>query len=178
VRKIIRRAVRDGYELGLTEPVLNELTGLVDRAHGGAYPELVENRKQIQALTLQEERGFRQIYTQGVARFEEWFEAATDGRHGDPAAGRGSRSRSAVSCRSSRASGEAVFELHDTHGFPADISRALVYDHGFAIDEEALEAADGAQRERARQSSQLSGDVFAGGFVSELKAKKVPPTQF
>jgi alanyl-tRNA synthetase len=178
LRKILRRACRSAYELGLTEPVLNELTGLVIEHMGEAYPELVENRKQIQALTLQEERGFRQIYTQGVARFEEWFEAATDGRHGDPAGWPRLEVEERGELPILPGSGEAVFELHDTHGFPADISRALVYDHGFAIDEEALEAAMEAQRERARQSSQLSGDVFAGGFVSELKAKKVPPTQF
>ncbi|PIE22478.1 MAG: alanine--tRNA ligase [Planctomycetota bacterium] len=178
LRKILRRACRSGYELGLEQPFLHELTGLVGQQMGEAYGELLEHRKQIAALTLQEEKGFRQIYTAGVARFEAWFEQATK----QSEQGQSDWPRVEVEERGSLpmipGSGTAVFELHDTFGFPADISRSLLYDRGFAIDEEGFEGAMEAQRRRARDHSQLSGEVFAGGFVSELKAAKLPVTEF
>ena len=74
LRKILRRACRSGYELGLEEPFLHELTGLVTEQMGDAYGELVEHASRSPRSDAAGGRGFRQIYTAGSSRFEAWFE--------------------------------------------------------------------------------------------------------
>ncbi len=173
VRKILRRACRDGYELGIDQPFLHELAGVVIEHMRGAYPELVDAHKQIAALLVQEEQAFRQIYVRGAERFESWFQ-----RLGarDSWATLDVEERGALPVPPE--SGTVAFELHDTFGFPADITRQLLLDRGLAMNDAEFETAMEAQRERARAGSSLSGDVFADSITTRLNARKVPATTF
>ncbi|HMQ21876.1 MAG TPA: alanine--tRNA ligase, partial [Planctomycetota bacterium] len=173
VRKILRRACRDGYELGLSEPFLAEVCGIVCDTMRGAYPALEDSRKQVQALVLQEERAFRAIYTRGIDRFEQWF-ATLEAPSAYPKVEVEERGALALPPNS----GAVAFELHDTFGFPVDITRALLLDRDFALDEAGFEAAMEQQRDRARKGSALSGDVFADNALTRLKARKVVGTRF
>ena len=173
VRKILRRACRDSYGLGLNDPFLHGLAAVVGEVMGEAYPELIASEKQIKALVHSEELAFRQIYVQGMERFDVWFTDLGDPkgwpRQDVPEGGR---------LPVPPASGSMAFELHDTFGFPVDITRQLLLDHGYALDEPAFAKAMEAQRHRARESSQIENEVFALGFVHELKERAVAATEF
>ncbi|MAE77959.1 MAG: alanine--tRNA ligase, partial [Planctomycetes bacterium] len=173
VRKIVRRACRDGYEVGLTEPFLSEVAGLVVARMGGQYPNLGDAQRQIEALLMQEEQAFRQIYVHGEERFRKWFDAL-----GDPSAWASTEIEERGTLPVPPDSGAVAFELHDTFGFPVDITRAMLLDEGYALEETGFHRAMEAQRTRAREGSALSGDVFADSIVTLLKERGVPTSSF
>ncbi|MFQ5504300.1 MAG: alanine--tRNA ligase, partial [Planctomycetota bacterium] len=173
VRKILRRACRDGYELGLEDPFLHGLSSVVVEHMGAVYPELVTAQKQVKALVHTEETGFRQIYTQGIERFRSWC--------GDLGGRKKWRTREVEEHGTlpvPPGSGEVAFELHDTYGFPVDITRQLLLDRGLALDQDAFDREMQVQRERARSSSALAGEVFVEGLVTRLKQRSVAETEF
>ena len=152
VRKIVRRAVRDGIELGLAQPFLAELLPAVQQAMAAAYPELTAHQGTIQSLVQGEEERFRETYRFGIARLE-----------GALAEQRAAAARVFP--------GALAFELHDTYGFPSDITEVIVREHGLEFDQAGFERAMEEQRERARGASALSGKVFA----DSLRGAVPPP---
>ena len=160
VRKILRRAVRDGIELGLEQAFLADLLPAVQSVMADAYPELVEQAATIQALVQGEEERFRDVYRHGIARLES---AVAEVRH----------QRGATVFP-----GATAFELHDTYGFPVDITEVVVREHGLELDHAGFEQAMAEQRERARAGSEISGDVFAESVASRLRGRGIAPTEF
>ncbi len=160
VRKILRRAARDGWELGIKGSFLFEMVDVVCEVMGSAYPELPEHADQTKALIKSEEESFAGVYRQGMARLVDFLNAATAGE--GVLAG----------------SGDFAFQLHDTFGFPVDISRQVLADRGWQLDEDGFETAMSAQRERARAASVTSDAVFAGTAAMALNEKGVPGTEF
>ncbi|HEX9792870.1 MAG TPA: alanine--tRNA ligase [Planctomycetota bacterium] len=158
VRKILRRAVRDGIELGIESPFLVDLLPAVLEVMGAAFPELAEQRGTIEALAQGEEERFREVYRRGIVRLEAELAQAGGARGIFP--------------------GEVVFELHDTYGFPADIAEVIVREHGFEYDAAGFERAMNEQRDRARSGSAISGDVFAKSLEVRLRELGAAPTKF
>ncbi len=175
LRKILRRACRDGYELGLTDPFLHGLAGVVVEVMGAAYPELQRSITQIKNLVHQEERSFRGIYSQGAEKLRTWIQDLdTTGRSSWPLREVEERGDLPVP----PGSGEIAFELHDTFGFPVDVSGVMLLDEGYALDEDTFKKSMEAQRKRAREGSEIVGELFVEGFVHKLKEKELPATQF
>jgi alanyl-tRNA synthetase len=183
VRKILRRAARDGIELGIEEPFLSSLADVVVSSMGEAWPELKDAKTQIEVLLEQEEKGFRHIYNSGAERIRSWLS-------GLPSS---SELKTSEELRRSfkeiqdedrgtlfvpEDSGAIAFELHDTFGFPVDITRQMLLDQGYCLDERSFEDRMDAQRARAREGSNLKGEVFIEGFVTQVKERGLPPTQF
>lgn len=159
VRKILRRAVRDGLELGIELPFLAGLLPAVQESMGQAYPELAAQKDTIQALVEGEETRFREVYERGIHLLESGMEAQRKA---------GSRVYP----------GADAFELHDTHGFPFDTSSVILREHGFEIDQAGFDAAMAAQKDRARSGSEISGEVFAQSLASRLQAASLEATSF
>src|SRR5262249_55686597 len=106
LRRIFRRAVRHGKRLGIEEPFMHLVCGVVIDQMGDVYPELVERRRLIEQLTLEEEIRFRRTLDRGLGLLEEEFERmATTGEREVP--------------------GAKVFQLYDTFGFPADLTAVV-----------------------------------------------------
>ena len=162
IRKIVRRAVRDGYDLGITEPFLCDMVDVVGATMGDAYPEVRAHAGQCRTILRAEEQSFVSVYKQGNARLDEFLADHIK------ASGKGVLA----------GSGEFAFELHDTFGFPVDITRAVMADRGMALDEPAFEAAMEAQRTRARAAMTISGAVFAESPAAVLRKLGVPGTEF
>jgi len=159
VRKILRRAVRDGLELGIGGSFLADLLPAVQESMGEAYPELLAQQDTIRALVDGEEGRFREVYARGIDRLETDMEA-------QKAAG------------ISIFPGELAFELHDTYGFPLDTSSVILKENGFDLDQAAFDAAMEAQKQRARSGSEISGEVFTQSLSSRLQAESIEPTNF
>jgi alanyl-tRNA synthetase len=159
VRKILRRAARDGYELGLHEPFLFAMVDLVGRTMGDQYPEVREHGAQCRAVIKGEEENFLVVYRQGMARLDEFLRTAKPAK---PTAG----------------SGAFAFQLHDTYGFPVDITQKVMEERGHRLDEQGFEAAMEEQRQRARASMATADAVFTASVAVKLRDAGVPPTTF
>ncbi|MBM4060724.1 MAG: alanine--tRNA ligase [Planctomycetes bacterium] len=153
VRKILRRAARDGYELGLQRPFLFEMVDGVGGLMGDPYPELRSHAVQCRAVIKGEEENFLTVYRQGMARLDEFLAAAVRPAAGLPTPG----------------SGEFAFQLHDTYGFPVDITQKVMEDRGHRLDEPGFAAAMAAQRQRARASMATADAVFSASVAVKLR---------
>ena len=141
LRRIIRRAVQQGVSIGIDEPFVAKLTDGVVDLMGGAYPQLAEAQPEIRRVVRDEEQRFRRTLTQGMGILQEALRRARDAGTELPA--------------------EVAFELHDTYGFPFDLTREMAGELGMSVDEERFEHLMEEQRERAR-AAQKAGAFDAG----------------
>ena len=142
LRKIMRRAMRHGKKLGLTEPFLHDLAEVVIERMAPAYPELVANRDAIVSVIRQEEAQFDKVLTDGLPRLEAALAAAEAG--------------------SRRLAGGEAFRLWDTFGVPFDFVEDLAGSRGVAVDREGFDRAMTDQRARARAGSHFGAGPADG----------------
>ena len=148
LRKIMRRAMRHGKKLGLTEPFLHELTGTVIAEMSGAYPELDDSREVIASVVRREEAQFDRVLREGLPHLEEALA--------------GAESMQRV------LDGRSAFRLYDTFGVPRDFIEDMAQSRSVAFDEKGFEAAIEEQRTRARAGAtfgrdQAHVDIVSGG---------------
>ncbi|HKE44393.1 MAG TPA: alanine--tRNA ligase [Steroidobacteraceae bacterium] len=143
LRRIIRRAIRHGYQLGIREPFFFKLVAPLEREMGAAYPELTRGRQHVERVLEQEELRFAETLATGMGLLEEAI--------------RGARNKTIP--------GEAVFKLYDTYGFPVDLTADMARERGLTIDQAGFETAMAAQRERARAASKFGVDLRGGVTV-------------
>jgi alanyl-tRNA synthetase len=131
LRRIMRRAIQQGRALELDGGFLAQYAERVTELMGGEYPELYEQRDAIRKWLDSEEESFGRTLEQGMRLLQELIERArAEGAEGIAA--------------------QDAFRLHDTYGFPIDLTLELVAEHGMGVDEEGFEALMDEQRERAR----------------------------
>ncbi len=134
LRKIMRRAMRHGKKLGITQPFMHELADRVVTEMGDAYPELKANRDSVVSVIRSEEERFDAVLTTGLGRLEQVLERAA------------ASERKVVP-------GDEMFRLYDSLGLPLDFIEDLASERQLAVDRAGYEAAMEAQRERARAGS-------------------------
>lgn len=132
-RRIIRRAIRHGYQLGQRDPFFHRLVAPLVAEMGDAYPTLAAKQEQIARVLLTEEERFADTLELGLRMFDDILTEAHDGR----------------------IPGEAVFKLYDTYGFPADLTADIARERGLSLDMDSFEAEMAKQRARARAASQF-----------------------
>ena len=144
LRRIIRRAVQHGGRIGLEPPFLPALAEIVIEQMGDVYSELTAHRREIADVLAAEEERFSRTLARGQALFEEAAEAAA-------------------------ISGETAFKLHDTYGFPIELTGELARERGLAVDEDEFNRLMGEQRARSRAAASFDVDVrIAGETKSEF----------
>ena len=141
LRRVIRRAVQQARGIGLND--FWRMSNLVTEQMAYWYPELEENRDRIAETIRAEEERFSQTLERGMGLFEE---VAAGGA----------------------ISGEDAFRLHDTYGFPLELTRELALERGLAVDEEEFTRLMAEQRERSRSAAAFEGEIRVSG----------PPTEF
>jgi alanyl-tRNA synthetase len=168
LRRIMRRAMRHGRLLGLTEPFLWDVTGTVVDLMGGVYPELVEHRGRVADVTRLEEERFAETLDRGLERIE----AEVEGSGAWPAADGTAR----------RVPGKVLFTLYDTYGFPVDLAQEVLQERGFALPPEThaeYETEMEAQRERARASATFgAGGGDEAASVYQALSGELPRAEF
>ncbi len=142
LRRVLRRAVRYGRELGLTEPFLTKTASVVIEGMQKQYPELVEKRDFLLRVIDREEQRFRETLDAALGRLDVLFGEL------------GVEKKTVVP-------GDEAFKLYDTFGLPLDIAKDVAREHGFTVDEDGFQAALLAQRQRARSSAKFGLDVSA-----------------
>jgi alanyl-tRNA synthetase len=154
LRRIMRRAMRHGRMLGLTEPFLWDMTRGVVELMGDAYPEIREAQARVAETVRQEEERFAETLDLGMAKIREYLEAH-----------QAEQNRSHAGDARPIVDGRFLFTLYDTHGFPFDLAQEVLQDAGFTVTPETQQTFDAemeAQRERAR-----AGASFGAGDSGE-----------
>jgi alanyl-tRNA synthetase len=140
LRRIIRRAIRHGYQLGQTGPFFHTLVGALVAEMGAAYPELVKGADHVGRVLAQEEARFAETIATGMTMLESAIAALPAGA-------------------TRTIPGDTVFKLYDTYGFPVDLTADVARERGVAVDEAGFETAMQAQRERARAASRFGVEL-------------------
>lgn len=156
MRRILRRAVRFGRALGISQPFTAGLVSVVGQIMQDAYPEILARGEEIGQILETEEVRFMETLEAGSARAREFIEEAK------------ARGEKVLS-------GERAFVLYDTFGFPIDLTRDMAREAGMTVDEKGFEDALERQRERARASRKA--EIEEMERLAEL-LKDVPATRF
>lgn len=142
LRRIMRRAIRHGHQLGLRDDFFYKLVAPLVTEMGDAYPELTSAQSQVEKIIRQEEQRFAETLDHGMKVLEESI-ASMDGEI---------------------ISGETAFKLYDTYGFPLDLTADIARERMLKIDTSGFEAAMELQRDRARKASNF-GSVENNALV-------------
>ena len=157
LRRVIRRAARLSRNAQMEPPFLGRFAERVIEMMGGAYPELADRRDTIMRIVNAEEERFNRTLDQGLLLLEQEMERARDsGTEALP--------------------GTTAFLLHDTYGFPVEVTRELVEEQGLSLDLDGFETAMEEQRARAR-GSQKGGGQSEDAMVSFARGAGAP-TEF
>lgn len=151
LRRFLRRAVMFGRRLDIDKPFLHRVVPVVTRTMSGGYPELLDRQEFVTNVVRAEEDRFMATLEQGSALLARTLEEL--------------KSRGATVIP-----GERVFELHDTYGFPKDLTAEVARDQGFSIDEPGFAAAMAQQRERSR-ASWVAVEETARGAYADLAGR-------
>ena len=140
LRRIIRRALRHGNKLGCEEAFFNELVPALVAEMGEAYPELTEKAEQVQRVLLAEEEQFAKTLDTGMAVLE----SAIKDLNG-----------------ATQLPGELVFKLHDTYGFPTDLTNDIARERQLTLDMHGFEQCMAEQRKLSQSASKFGLDYSA-----------------
>jgi len=132
LRRITRRAIRHGYKLGARTPFFHKLVSALTLEMGDAYPELRANEKRITEVLKTEEERFFQTIANGMEILE-----------------------AALASGTKQIDGETAFKLHDTYGFPVDLTADVCRERDVTVDEAGFDAAMNRQREQARAAGKF-----------------------
>jgi alanyl-tRNA synthetase len=145
LRRVVRRAVRFAYLLGVERPVLPTMVGHTVEVMGDVYPVVRTQQDLVTEIIAREEHAFRRTLAAGSQMLDAQLEDLPEGGTLD---------------------GEVVFQLHDTYGFPFEVTQEIADLRGFGVDVAGFEAAMERQRERARAARKGAG-VATGADVDE-----------
>ena len=148
LRRIIRRAVRHAWVLGVDEVVMPRLVEIVVDVMGDHYSDLAANRQFIADVVAREEERFRTTLAAGLRILDE----------------------ATAELDSTVLDGEVAFLLHDTHGFPVEVTEEILAERGLSLDRDGFEAAMETQRARAR-AGRAGGPTFADERYREILAQ-------
>lgn len=157
LRRLLRRAARHGKLLGINEPFLYKVCDTVIHESGGAYPALIEKQEYIRKVIQVEEERFDATVDAGLSILHDMIEKAKNA---------GSKELPAAD----------AFKLHDTYGFPIDLTIEILEEQGMSTDRDGFDALIQEQKERSREDRKRMGDL---GWASEdLGLDKSLKTEF
>jgi alanyl-tRNA synthetase len=145
LRRIIRRGLRHGHKLNITQPFFHKLVPALVDEMGVAYPELAERQSQVTDVLRGEEERFSETLSQGM----DLLRGRIDALQGDTIPG------------------EVVFQLYDTYGFPADLTADIARERNLQVDMAGFDAAMEAQRARGRAAATFSASLGQRVNVAE-----------
>jgi len=145
LRRLIRRAVRRAYSLGVERPVMTAMAAAVIEQMHGAYPDLKANEAFVLQVLDVEEGRFRSTLQKGLVRLDRYVSVLVEG------------GELVADGSDGRLPGDFAFELHDTYGFPVEVTREVAAERGVEVDDEGFRSLMAEQRERARAAARKDG---------------------
>ncbi len=147
LRRIVRRAIRHGYQQGMRKAFMHQLVNCLAQQMGEAYPELVQKQAVIEQVLEKENAKFIETLDQGIKILDSEFSQMS----------------------SDELSGEVVFKLYDTFGFPYDLTEDYAREQGYTLDKAGFDEAMQVQRERARSAQKFTMDAQIQVDVASTK---------
>ena len=157
LRRIVRRAVRHAYLLGVEKPIMSELADAVITLMDDAYPDLAENKNLIKDSLQREEEGFRRTLSAGMKILEGHLSEVNENES---------------------LSGEVAFQLHDTYGFPMELTQEIAAERKITINLEQFNDAMALQRERGKADLSSKGNSTITDSVLQKAVEQLPATSF
>ncbi|MGD2175278.1 MAG: alanine--tRNA ligase [Candidatus Brocadiaceae bacterium] len=152
VRRLLRRAVRDAYQLGVDEPFMTRLIDPVIEAHSEPYPELAESRSHLETVIGEEERAFQKTVRRGSSALQEHIANLK-------------RQRATV------LRGKEVFDLYQTYGFPVEMTESILAEEGMQVDMQGFLREMEAHQSLSKEASAFGGSVFVSGPLAQLQSR-------
>lgn len=150
VRRILRRAVRYGWDrLGFDAPFMGKLAPVLAKEFENVFPELHAQQEYVQNVVMAEEKSFLNTLGQGIQLFDEMIEGANT------------------------LSGEDAFKLHDTYGFPIDLTQLMAREQGIDVDVGGFDQLMNEQKKRARAAGK-----FTSSGSSEIEWNQISEAEF
>jgi len=159
LRRMMRRTIRNMRLLGSMDPIMSELTVAAIGAMGPQYPELVSDKIRILAVSASEEESFLQTLKSGTQIFDV-------------------SSAALKKSKSSVLPGEDVFKLHDTYGFPFDLTLEMAREEGLSVDEDGFRRLMKEQKDRAKADAKSKKSGHTDVSVYRSIADKSGKTEF
>jgi alanyl-tRNA synthetase len=159
LRRMMRRTIRNMRLLGSTDPIMSELTVTAIAAMGPQYPELVPDKKRILSVSVSEEESFLQTLKSGTQIFD----------------------LASVALKKSKATvlpGDEVFKLHDTYGFPFDLTLEMAREEGLEVDEDGFRRLMKEQKDRAKADAKAKKSGHTDVSVYKTIADKSGKSEF
>lgn len=151
LRRLLRRAVMKGHSIGIQGAFLSHFVDKIIELMGQVYPEIVENEELIKRVILSEEERFGATLRQGQAYLDEALQNLSG----------------------KELSGETAFVLHDTYGFPIEITKEICEERGYTVNEQEFGVCMDKQRDRARaanaKDAEAAWSTFGGIYADLLK---------
>ena len=154
LRRMMRRTIRNMRLLGVNDPIMSELTQAAIGAMGPQYPELISDQKRILAVSIAEEESFLQTLKSGTQIFD-------------------LASTQLKAQKKSVLPGDEVFKLHDTYGFPFDLTLEMAREEGLEVDEDGFRRLMNEQRDRAKADAKAK----KSGHTDLSEYKKIADTK-
>ena len=149
LRRIVRRAIRHGYLLGVKDSFLYRIVPSLIRVMGEAYPELVRKRDLVERVLRKEEEQFAKTLDNGMSILQQAINELAG----------------------NTLSGETIFKLYDTYGFPVDLTADIAREHDLSLDMEGFEKAMAVQKNKARAAGKF-------GAAQPLTLDQLADTEF
>lgn len=147
MRRLLRRAIRYAFDLGIEQNFLEEVVPIIADLYRDDFPEVAEHRDEVIAVLVKEEKTFRQTLRKGLKQLEKFAESGI--------------------------TGEELFTLYDTFGFPVELSTEEAYKQGIDLPEDWREQFDAKMAEQRARSQTARKGVFKGGLEGDsLQHKK------
>lgn len=159
LRRMMRRTIRNMRLLGSMDPIMSELTVAAIGAMGSQYPELVSDKNRILSVSVSEEESFLQTLKSGTQIFD----------------------LASVALKKSKATvlpGDEVFKLHDTYGFPFDLTLEMAREEGLEVDEEGFRRLMREQKDRAKADAKAKKSGHTDVSVYKAIADKSGKSEF
>ena len=159
LRRMMRRTIRNMRLLGSMDPIMSELTVAAIGAMGSQYPELIADKKRILSVSVSEEESFLQTLKSGTAIFD----------------------LASVALKKSKATvvpGDEVFKLHDTYGFPFDLTLEMAREEGLEVDEDGFRRLMREQKDRAKADAKAKKSGHTDVSVYKAIADKNGKSEF
>lgn len=159
LRRMMRRTIRNMRLLGSMDPIMSDLTVAAIAAMGPQYPELVSDKKRILSVSVSEEESFLQTLKSGTQIFD----------------------LASVALKKSKATvlpGDEVFKLHDTYGFPFDLTLEMAREEGLEVDEDGFRRLMKEQKDRAKADAKAKKSGHTDVSVYKTIADKSGKTEF
>ena len=156
MRRLMRRAIRFAFELGIEQNFVQEVVPVIADMYEADFPEVAKNRQQVIDILVKEEKAFRQTLRKGLQEFTKLLVRSKQ----DDSEGKG------------ELSGEIIFTLYDTYGFPVELVQEEAFKQGVGVRGDIAKVFDRLMQEQRERSQTAAKGTFKGGLGGQTMQHK------